>query len=593
MKKKILKVTILLLGAVFLTWLLEYRNRFNDAGAATGFVFAKTRVFFYSALLIFLGLMVIVALVRKPFKAIGIMAALILTIGYIHITKYSFRGTPLFPEDFQLGSQAGTLTKFIDVSEIVRLVIAIVLVVILAHILDKLTQGFVEDKRRRRNLIPRTFLAVAAIGFFVAGTGFVRHHGHENFDKIDFLNTEFVAWNQTQNYLDNGFLLGFLYNMNQLEIQEPEGYSEEKISELSSALASSKTGVELKDINIVLVLNESFYDVDLVRDYYEISGGDVTPNLHRIQENYPSGRMFSIDYGGGTANIEFEILTGLTDYWLSTVPYTNLVPKKKTIPSVATQLKNWGYETTAIHPFSGGMYKRNTVLPILGFDKLIFEDDFQYTEKDGTSEYINDRSSYKEVLDVLKKKSGGQLIHLVTMQNHIPFEKDEYGESKFTVSNAKTENEKDQLETYLMSLNLSDQYLGEFIEEVAKLNGKTVVLFYGDHAAAAIPRIMQNEEKAVRDLAYETPYFIYSNFEIENAPENLPLTTPNCLVNTMMNLLGAKKTNVQVLLDEVCEEAPILTNRYLGEEGLEESQTLRDYELLTYDLTAGKQYSLR
>ena len=129
-------------------------------------------------------------------------------------------------------------------------------------------------------------------------------------------------------------------------------------------------------VNVVMILNESFFDPTVsfqgvnFRDFYKYSG-DVVPNLHRIMQKYPSGYMYSLDYGGGTANIEFETFTSLTNYWIDSVPYTALLPKTGPIPSLAQDLKARKYATTAVHPFNGGMYKRNIALKNEGFDTFI------------------------------------------------------------------------------------------------------------------------------------------------------------------------------------------------------------------------------
>ena len=126
--------------------------------------------------------------------------------------------------------------------------------------------------------------------------------------------------------------------------------------------------------------------------------------------------MYSLDYGGGTANIEFETFTGLTNFWLNTVPYTALVPKAGEIPSIARTLKDAGHSTVAIHPYNGGMYKRNISLKNEGFDEFITEIEMEYTEHEGTSEYINDKSAYEETLKALRGSEDAQVVGLITMQ---------------------------------------------------------------------------------------------------------------------------------------------------------------------------------
>lgn len=126
-----------------------------------------------------------------------------------------------------------------------------------------------------------------------------------------------------------------------------------------------------------------------------------------------------------------------------------------------------------------------------------------------------------------------------------------------------------------------------------------------------LDRYARSEDKEERDLVYLTPYFVYANFELENEwtarmvaalnaelgftfatrGVDLPTTSPNCLTNTMYNLLGAEKPALFYLLDTLCEETPILARTYYANsEDLVETETLKEYELINYDILAGEYY---
>lgn len=624
--KVVIKIIIVIVAALFLTWLLEYRHFLNNADETWEFVFSRTKVFLYNSLIMLTVLGIIYGIVRKIFLSISINAALVLIIGYVHISKFNFRGTPLLPEDFQFGSQAGILTKFIDISELIRLIIAVILVITLGIILDKITGKWLEKESsisnnvwwKRYRIVSRVAIIAVAFSGLMVTTDFARHHSKEREIPLPALDSKFTDWNQAANYADNGFLLGFFYNTMKLDMPEPDGYSKQKMQELKRELSKkkqqddiSRTNIANTDYNIITILNESFYDPSLISDYYNHTGGDVTPNLHKIQERALSGYMYSPDYGGGTANIEYEIITGLTNYWLETVPYTNLVLQEHSIPNLANYMKEHERNTVAIHPFNGGMYKRDTVLPKLGFNEFITQTEFSHTEKEGTSEYINDRSAYAETLEYIKKTTGKDFISLITMQNHAPYTDEEYGEPEFKVTNITNENEKNSVETYLMTLHKSDVFLGELIEKLDNLDEKTIILFYGDHSPGVFPQIVENSNKSISDLVRLTPYFIYANFDLDNQPlekvlnqsgateyedtiakyhTNLPTTTPNCLSNTLLNLLNLEKPLHYYLLDVVCSENPVLAETYFGEKAPQMSTSLSNYQLLSYDLVAGKQY---
>ena len=608
-------IILLALGAIFLTWFLEYRYFLNDFTRSWSFFFGSPAPFYFNALLLFLLLVFLWGLIGRPGVAFSTMWSLIIILTYIHINKFNSRGFPLLPEDFQLASQAATLTKFVDTWSIVRMVIAILLIVALTVafeiVLAKKLHLHYQTKSpswTKQNMIGTRMMIVAVAGLaFFFGTDFVRHNDGTRYEDT-FLGTHFTAWNQNRNYDDNGFILGFLYNLQKLRLVEPDKYSESKMAELKAeydAIAEAENAKRInpadEDINVVVILNESFYDPDTnfqglnFRDYYKFEG-DVAPNLHRIMQKCPSGLMYSLDYGGGTANIEFEALTSLTNYWIDSVPYTALLPKAGAIPSIAQNLKTQGYSTTAIHPFNGGMYKRNIALANEGFDTFITELEMKYKEHDGNSEYINDKSAYQQTLEVLKDSKENQVIGLITMQNHTPYNSDTYEETEFEVD-FELDPEKPQREweipTYFQSLHTSDKYLGEFIDELDKLDKKVVVLWFGDHSAGLFDNLNDKGNKEERDLTRVTPYFVYANYDANFTTENLPTTTPNCMTNTMHNILNWQKPSLYYLVDKVCDAEPILTPNFLQDRELNDIETMRDYELLTYDILSGKRYWLK
>ncbi len=601
----------LAVAAIILTWFLEYRYFINDFSRTWSFAIGSPAPFFFNALLMWLILVLAWGVFEKPGTAAGFMWIAITLVTYAHINKFNSRGFPLSPEDFQLASEASSLSKFVSVESIIRIVAAVILIVALTMLFNRkiakklhLTYRNPSPSyfKRHEFTLRIIIIAISGLSFFFA-TDFVRHNDGSRYEDI-FLGTHFTAWNQNRNYDDNGFILGFLYNLQKLQLAQPDQYSESKITELKAEYEDrakmeneSRISAADEDVNIVIILNESFFDPAVefqglkFEDYYPHVGGDITPNIHDIMRKYPSGYMYSLDYGGGTANIEFEALTGLTNYWVNTVPYTALIPKAGSIPSIAQSYKNQGYKTTAIHPYNGGMYKRNIALKNEGFDTFIDQYDMEFQEHEGSSEYINDRSAYQETLRVLSSSKKKQLIGLITMQNHTPYNHDIYDETEFAVTNENIEESRAlDIATYYQMLHNSDQYLGEFIAELDKLDKKVVVLFFGDHSAGLFNITNSNEVKEVRDLSRVTPYFVYANYNANFSTNYLPTTTPNCMVNNMHNILNWKKDALYYLVDDVCRAEPILTASYLAGRELSQAEILRDYELLTYDILGGKKY---
>lgn len=601
-----------------MTWFLEYRYFQNDSGKVFNMMTERPRVFFYNALLVLILAVFVQAILRRPFVSIAAIWVLVIILSYVNANKFAARGAPVLPEDFQLADQATALVKFVNVGSLVKMILACGLAIFLGILLDAKTKkhlGFEFPKKLprwlKRMVIPRIAIAVIAAGLLVVATDFVRNHQGLAYERVEWLDTTFTAWNQNRNYDENGVIIGFLYNLNKLSLEEPEGYSREKIVKIYDTYKDGDketTSLEDADYNIVIVLNESFYDPALVSKYYEISGGDPTPTWHEIQKKYPSGYMYSTEYGGGTANVEFEVFTGLTNYWAKTVPFTDLFPRLKKVPSMANFAKKSGYKAIALHPYIGGMYKRDIALKIEGYDEFIDASGFQYTEHDGNSQYINDRSSYQQTLAQLKSTDQKQMIELVTMQNHLPFDRETYEHLDFSVDNVEDPEAREDIEVYLQTLSSSDRYLKEFIDELDKLDEKTVVMFFGDHSPGVFSKLNTSDSEELRNITQLTPYFIYSNFELPDTGEalvagateklpsvvkrmTLPTTTPNCLSSTLFKKLDVTDPTLDNLVASVCAEVPVLSARYLNE-GEPKGKAVNDYKFVNYDILGGKQYWL-
>ncbi len=609
-------VLFLIVMAIFFTWFIFWRQNMCDGDTTWDFVQNNPGVVTYSYLVVLALMAVMTAITWRPFFSMGLFFVIISIITFINMEKFRLRAAPLLPEEFMLAESVGNMTDFIDMAGVWRLVFGVIFVItgsVMAEFYVRKLVG--QDLKRlpwwsRTALIPRVTFTMA--GLAVLG-GICRPVIHrEDYAWIDGI--DLVDWSQTENYEKNGFVIGFLYNLGGASAEEPEGYSERRILAIADKYRAEKAadtsrlpwGEEID--NLIIILNETFYDPSLLTEYYAHTGGDVTPNLHKIFRNYPSGYMYSTVYGGGTANVEFEVQTGLSNYWAMTTPYVNILPKLESLISPAQAGEIYDFSARGIHSYDKTMYKRHLAYRTMGYDELIGESEFTHTEKEAKSSVLNDRAIYQEVLDLLKDSDEPQVISTITMQNHAPYAQAGYETLDFQL--LQREGDWWLIEHSFQSLHNSDEYLGEFIKALDKLDERTVVLWFGDHAMGTLDKYTQSEDKLDRDLAHITPYFVYANFEIESpyttqevAKMNkkqglefstrgvdLPTTTPNCLLNTTYNLLNLEKPALFYLLDEVCTSTPILTQAYENGNRFKPTEALVEYELVNYDILYGEQY---
>lgn len=621
----------------FLVWFLQCSYAEGSVAAGWEFIGTYPSVFWYSVLIVALWLILLTAVLRSVFQAGGFTWALLIIAAFANSAKLAARDIPLLPEDLGLMGEAGSLMQFVDTWDLVRVILAVILVVAISCYAGiKIRRAYRRvqiNSHRFINIILR--LVVVGLSFYalILTTEPIRRHDGSRYYEVSWLNTTFTAWNSATTYKENGFILGYLYNLEKYRLTAPADYSADtieatvaKYAALKAADDPTRTPLADADYNIVIILNESFYDLATLSDFYTFTDRatgavvDLTPNLHRLQASYPHGQMFTVDIGGGTANVEFETLTGLTNYWTNTVPYTDLISSLKTLPSVASWARSGGLNTVAMHSFNGGMYKRNLVYPIMGFNEFLDLNVLSDLTYNASSHYVDDGSLYAAALTQLADHDERQLVSLVTMQNHTSYDKIPESDLRYHLATGAS-NPYNQylLEGYAQTLQESDAYLGEFIANLEALDEPTVVLFYGDHAPGIFDVVVDSDQPT---RAYQTPYLIWANFDLpgvatadgsgsaglEGASSSsadaatnhaeagiaLPTVSPNCLLGELYDTLQVQKPAYFYLVDAVCSEVPVLTHTAGQDDAIEAiyatSEPLRAYQMATYDLLGGKQY---
>lgn len=628
---RIVITTLAVLGLTgAITWYFLWKTSYEDAEAAGRLIGEQPGIFWlnYTCILAVIG--VLTGLIGRPFLATGIMFALVAILGFANEQKYLLRAAPIFPEEIVMAGNAGELASFVDGSEIARLATGIVLLLIGAGLADH----FISKRRKKEDKSPLWVTILVRLGLAGASAGLLAALVMPVINaEAPFIVPEinYISWDRATNYQKNGFLVGFLSSIMPAKSEVTEDYSEEEMASIRDLYREKKREdeEEMEDAgtprlpldevvdNFIVILDESFVDPEILTKYYEHMGGDVVPNLHKIMAENPSGYMFSHEYGGGTANVEFEVETGLSNYWFQGLPYPSVIAGLNNQLSAGSWAKQFGFKTGAVHSYGATMYARNVVYPVMGIDSAIFEDTMTYRWKEGASPYINDRSVYREALDIIKENNEKQFLALVTVQNHAPYEGANYPQLNYWVRTDEEENEEEYwlVSNAWESIHKADQYLGEFVTELEKLDEKTVILWFGDHAPGTLDQYIKSDDRDDQMIAHLTPYFVYANFDLEGlyTPEetaemreelgieimadeeiletiDLPIMTPNCLLNTAYDLLNVEKPALFYLVGEVCQEMPVFSATYYGENAPEATQALRAYELVNYDRLSGKQY---
>ena len=598
--KALLKVIgVGLLAAIFSNAFLQWTQ--NELQINLVWLFAvnwHTEIFIFSTLILFVLFIWFTSLIGNKWVGAGLLIGLSGIFGFITYNKMLIRQEPFYPNDLTMISELPFLITMLSVGQWIGLAVIFIIVAMGIYWLRK------RSKKKKRIRTSRQYLA-RGLGF-IGATLILAYVGHFNrpgnlikaaYDPYAY----WIPYSQQMNYYNNGFVGGFLYNLCTEAMVRPVVYSAKKMAEIDERyqqkaqnLNEKRTG-SLANTNVIYVMNESFSDPLALEGLK--TNKDPIAFARRFMQQTIHGKVLTQGIGGGTANSEFEALTSVSMEPLNvnmTSPYTQMDSVMNQLPSLAKQLSQLGHVSTAIHPYNTSMYKRKEVYPALGFNHFLHEENMMYQEKYGVHSYISDEAAYKEVLSVMEETDEKDFIHLVTMQNHMPYGS-KYDRTRFTVNGSGNQKE---AEGYFEDLFYSDQALEELINQLSAHNEKILLVFWGDH----LPGFYGEEIKETNGTLamFEAPFFIWSNQS--NAMKDVGTISPIFFHNHILEANEVAVTPFMRLLMDLEEELPAFEKgMYLeaGEEKLiqkrenlspEARRLLEEYTLVLYDLLEGEGY---
>ena len=593
LKKPAVKWSLIVVGLllliIFSNLYLQWSQNDHSYSLAFKFAFSwHTEKFFLGCFVLAVLLLFLIGLAGSISVGALFYSIAIGVLGVADYLKMSYRTEPIYPDDLKMITEFSLLREMVGTVPFIILVGVLLVGLIAVGI--AVYRSFFLPKRQQ---IARVAVLVLSIGLLTYITDF---NNPQNLIRRAYNRTAlWIPYSQKMNYYNTGFIGGFLYNLKVEPMAKPNGYSEAKIKEITARYQADPTQSEKP--NIIYVMSESFSDPSHLNGV-SVSG-DPLAAYYQVADQTLSGRMLSQNYGGGTANIEFEALTSLSMEPLNaqlTTPYTMLVPKLTELPSLVSLLKGQAYQTTAIHPYNTSMYKRKDVYDVLGFDQFLNEDTMQHTDKIDNNPYISDAAAYQEIMGLLKSNDP-QFIHLVTMQTHMP-----YG-SKYTQHDATVQapGDTNTIADYLQDVSYSAKALQNFLKEVDQLPRRTLVVFWGDH----LPSIYNDEIKQMNDEAtlHETQFLMYDNqHKLADQKDHEFIMSPTYFAPVLFKESGLPLTGFYQLVAQLHDQLPAFEKNFYYQDGqwfkemqkdAKLTQLYQDYQMIQYDLVAGKQYSIQ
>jgi phosphoglycerol transferase MdoB-like AlkP superfamily enzyme len=593
--------------AIILNLILERSQSAVDATSLQDRGEATLPLFVLGTLVIWLVVLGMLALVGRLWLTTAAAAAVGALVAVTHQEKLSLRLEPLFPSELGMIVHLPFLVEMVGLDVVGWGVAAVVAVLLAATLVGRwlsrwysLPEPAQNQSLARRLLVARGVLVLVAGGALFHATQF-NESGNLIRKAYDRAGAEWIHWDQGVNYAHNGFVAGALYNMPVRAMEEPEGYSEDALAEVlikyaarADELNTGRADGALDDVNVLFVLSETFSDpLRMGGVQFE---EDPIPYTRELMKQTASGQMLTSAYGGGTANVEFEALTGLSVANFRPqmhIPFQMLVPHETDFPSVAHLLEKEGHTSVAMHAYSSALYRRADAYRVLGFDKTVFAEDMKHQARVERSPFISDRALYDEVLDHLEATQEPLLLNVVSMQNHGPFldRHDKPIRSRGDLPSSVLA----EASQYATGLRHSDDALQTFIEQLEELEERTVVVFYGDHLPGFWPESVR--QKTGTRLMHETPFFVYSNFGTGSGGSYGTLS-PVYFANLVLEEVKAPLSPYHSLLRRMAKHLPGISkkmlidadNQPITEDNLSAKarETLHDYRLVQYDLTIGE-----
>ena len=660
-------IAMVILATMFLWWSTNTKLKYDPASElnflqqVTGdaYHYLSSASCYLNMIALVLIYLLLVTLVNRFWVGTALFGAFVMVFAVATKIKITMRSEPIIPSDLGFlsgggGGGAGDVASFVtdDSRPLVNTAIAwlvwFVVICVILQCVDK-RRAFIYCSWRHPiagpknifGLICRILAPIVSVLLLISYAGVLSNPQAPQRKTLSKIGYSPTLWNVQQDAETNGALTTFLSLTRVKAMEDEPEYSQAAMQQIKNRYAQAADEINaqrsqnLTDNTVVMILSESFSDPNRVPNVH--FGADPMPNIRALGQTTTSGLMLSPGYGGGTANIEFQQMTGLnmanfSDTLLS--PYQQLVatrPKFYSFNQMWNEHCGDEYSTSCsigYHPFKQFFYLRGVNYKKFGFSHLYTLDSDPkiahgeaYVGPNGTKTEVSDEEAYKNVVEEIRtnteQNKPSQYIQLITMQNHAPYP-DLYGsENEFHGVNETPDTvpERGIIATYAKNVQRTDEATANFLNELDGIDKPITVVFYGDH----LPGIYNtaNADKNNALTLHETNYFIWSNRASASHDVKLPesdaaYTSSNYFMTQAAEQMNARISPYLALLDELHAEVPAMSRSVnaglwsaKGEPTLlddngevidtntlssKAKQLLADYKMVQYDMSVGKNY---
>ena len=496
--------------------------------------------------------------------------------------KFETRDEALLPRDFLLLREVGEAVGSYDITfpwKVIAVVLGVTLLLILAGIIAK------KQYPRRGHWLRRVLTAVLSLGALV-GLTLTVYSSDEVYYSFECTNSYYEA----RTYNEYGMPYSFFHNFTTNLVDMPEGYDKETAREWDNG-AENPDGPQ---VHLIMIMSEAFTDLSDEGMFSWAEETDPLKFFHSLQQNEHAltGRVVVPNFGGGTANTEFDVLTGMQKDALASATTTAFTAVSRNLDSLFRVYNGAGYVTGFIHPGYTWFYNRQNAFSRLGAQSALFYEDMDDKVMKGTwvtDDYIADRiiGAFETAV------SQGEILYnyTTTVQNHMAYTKDKYGEDyvypAVESTMALSETTQELLSVYFEGIRDADRSLEKLVSYFEGCQEPVVLAFWGDHypnlgGSLSVYNelgLIENQQYPFR--YYATPYVIWANDAAAEVlswdetvndldlPENGYLSS--CFLgSTLLELCGrGEATAWNSFLNQLRREIPVVWNNecYFDGEG--------------------------
>lgn len=585
-------------------------------------VLEKSLAAYFLNYVYYLVIYVVLFVIFNRFRLTTIIAnILIFSVAIFNYFKLVWRGTPMVVWDVVTLKTAMNVSGSYRVELTPILIIATLLFILTILLITKCRYGIASKKHR-------AFLGMVGVVLVVFLTITLidsRRYQEANFSMMERMGVVNDASNQRLNYMKNGLLVSLTMNAQHLIVDVPDDYSIDQVQMLGEkienqvehyilpndvmleyeaekeqhALEGQRVLQEDEKPTIICIMNESYSDMSAVGDFE--TNLPMHPNMDALKQgdNIVYGDLSVSVYGGGTANSEFEFLTGNSMLFFpdGSIPYQQYIGS--ITGSLPRFLKSQGYQTAAIHPYLASGWNRPAVYGSMAFDRFLSIDDF---DDDCTyfRSYISDHSSYEKLIDLYEHKDPKHPLFLfnVTMQNHGAYNSNDPDFNQ-DVRLVEYPEKFPETEQYLTLARQSDIAIQELIDYFSAVDEPVLICFFGDHLPSMLNGFYETLlGKELEDLSseelmqlYKTDFFIWANYDIpEYEVKEISL---NYLSTLLLQMADIDLPAYNLLIADCYDQYPILTpmgihdslgNKYYDLQDVpDRTGIINEYNILTYN----------